>query len=96
LELDPHHEPAHRDLIRLYAWAGDRAAALAQYRDCVRTLSHELGVAPVEETAGLFEAVSDGTLEPPARPRGTGEPAPGSGGSAPAQLPLVGRGADPQ
>jgi DNA-binding SARP family transcriptional activator len=30
LELDPLHEPAHRQLIRLYAAAGDRAAALAQ------------------------------------------------------------------
>src|SRR5215211_5904998 len=27
LELDPLHEPAHRELIRLYAWSGDRAAA---------------------------------------------------------------------
>ena len=24
LELDPLHEPAHRELIRLYAWSGDR------------------------------------------------------------------------
>src|SRR5918994_394232 len=39
LELDPLHEPAHRELIRLYAWSGDRAAALEQYRTCVRTLS---------------------------------------------------------
>ena len=70
LELDPLHEPAHRALIRLYALAGDRAAALAQYRACVRTLSQELGVPPVEETAALFERVSEGTLsrrvpEPP-------------------------------
>ena len=62
LELDSLHEPAHRELIRLYALNGDRAAALAQYRDCVRTLSQELGVAPVEETAALFEQVSEGTL----------------------------------
>ena len=65
LALDPLHEPAHRELIRLYALDGDRAAALAQYRDCVRTLSQELGVGPVEETAALFEQVSEGTLVPP-------------------------------
>ena len=58
LELDPLHEPAHRELIRLYAWSGDRAAALNQYRECVRTLSQELGVAPVEETAALYDQVS--------------------------------------
>ena len=56
LALDPLHEPAHRELIRLYALDGDRAAALAQYRDCVRTLSQELGVGPVDETAGAVRA----------------------------------------
>ena len=66
LALDPLHEPAHRELIRLYALDGDRAAALAQYRDCVRTLSQELGVPPVDETAALFEQVSEGTLVAPA------------------------------
>jgi len=90
LALDPLHEPAHRDVIRLYAWAGDRGAALAQYRDCVRTLSHELGVAPVEETAALFDRVSDGTLDPPA-PRRAAEDKAAAGRQAPAQLPLVGR-----
>jgi DNA-binding SARP family transcriptional activator len=88
--LDPLREPAHRELIRLYALSGDRAAALAQYRDCVRTLSHELGVAPVDETAALFEQVSEGRLvasapTPPHAPATARPPAP------PAELPLVGR-----
>jgi DNA-binding SARP family transcriptional activator len=92
LGLDQLHEPAHRELIRLYALTGDRAAALAQYRDCVRTLSLELGVGPVDETAALFEQVSEGTLVAPA-------PAPpGAAGGLPAraaeELPLVGRAAD--
>ena len=68
LELDPLHEPAHRALIRLYAEQGDRAAALAQYRECVRTLSRELGVPPLEETTRLYEAISEGTLEAHAAP----------------------------
>ena len=68
LELDPLHEPAHRELIRLYAARGDRAAALAQYRECVRTLSRELGVPPLAETTRLYEAISEGTLEAPAAP----------------------------
>ncbi|MET0809769.1 MAG: BTAD domain-containing putative transcriptional regulator, partial [Thermoleophilaceae bacterium] len=35
VEIEPLHEPAHRELIRLYALTGDRGAALAQYRQCV-------------------------------------------------------------
>ncbi|MFL6061383.1 MAG: ATP-binding protein, partial [Marmoricola sp.] len=65
LDLDPLHEPAHRELIRLYAWSGDRAAALEQYRACVRVLSADLGVAPVSETTSLFEQVYDGALAAP-------------------------------
>jgi DNA-binding SARP family transcriptional activator/tetratricopeptide (TPR) repeat protein len=83
LELDPLHEPAHRALIRLYAARGDRAAALAQYRECVRTLSRELGVPPLAETTRLYEAISEGTLESPAAPP---PPAP-----ALPRAPLVGR-----
>jgi DNA-binding SARP family transcriptional activator len=88
LALDPLHEPAHRELIRLYALNGDRAAALTQYRDCVRTLSEELGVAPLDETAVLFEQVSAGSLTRPAPP--PREPAKRATG-APTELPLVGR-----
>ncbi len=88
LALDPLHEPAHRELIRLYALDGDRAAALAQYRDCVRTLSQELGVAPVDETAALFEQVSEGTLVAPA-PVAPVVAAPAV--TRPSELPLVGR-----
>ncbi len=77
LTIDPLHEPAHRELIRLYAWNGDRAAALEQYRTCVRTLSRELGVAPLEETASLYAQVNDGTLAPPQASESA--PGPGSG-----------------
>jgi DNA-binding SARP family transcriptional activator/predicted ATPase len=93
LELEPLHEPAHRELIRLYAWSGDRGAALRQYRDCVRTLSQELGVAPLEETAALFEQVSEGTLAPPSASAARRvDPPPVAGG--PVELPLVGRTAE--
>jgi DNA-binding SARP family transcriptional activator len=92
LELDPLHEPAHRELIRLYAWSGDRGAALEQYRECIRTLSQELGVAPVEETATLYDQVSEGTLAPPAATEAPPAPAtPAKLGEPPAELPLVGR-----
>lgn len=92
LEVDPVHEPAHRELIRLYSWTGDRAGALEQYRRCVRTLSQELGVAPLEETVALYERVDQGTLPPPAPPseRELAAPSHASAG-APPELPLVGR-----
>jgi DNA-binding SARP family transcriptional activator/predicted ATPase len=91
LALDELHEPAHRELIRLYALSGDRAAALGQYRHCVRTLNRELGVAPVDETAALFEQVSEGMLVAPetqstALVRGVA-----LRGRGPSELPLAGR-----
>jgi DNA-binding SARP family transcriptional activator len=89
LEVEPLHEPAHRALIRLYALTGDRGAALRQYRQCVRALSEELGVAPLEETTALFEQVSEGVLAPSPAVAPSAEPRPASG--APRELPLVGR-----
>ena len=62
LALDPLHEPAHRDLMRLYARSGDRAAALRQYREAARLLDQELGIAPVAETRALHDSIEAGTL----------------------------------
>jgi DNA-binding SARP family transcriptional activator len=88
LSLDGLSEPAHRALIRLHALTGERAAALDQYRACVRTLNAELGVAPTEETARLYAAINEGTLSAPDAPpaRALGVP--------PGELPLVGRDAE--
>ena len=59
LALDPLHEPAHRQLMRLYAVAGQRAAALRQYGECERLLLEELDVPPDENlfTSGLIDSV---------------------------------------
>lgn len=62
LVLDPLHEPAHRDVMRLLARSGDRSAALRQYREATRLLDHELGVAPTAETRALHDAIEAGTL----------------------------------
>jgi DNA-binding SARP family transcriptional activator len=68
LALDRLHEPAHRALMRLYAWAGRRGAALRQYRECVQVLEQELGVAPLEETTQLYEAIKANQIpSPPGR-----------------------------
>jgi serine/threonine protein kinase/DNA-binding SARP family transcriptional activator/pimeloyl-ACP methyl ester carboxylesterase len=63
--LDGLHEPAHRMLMRLYAWAGQHAAALRQYQECARILDAELGAAPDDETTALYEAIRTRQLAPP-------------------------------
>lgn len=90
LEIDPLHEPAHRLLMDLLARAGEPAAALQQYRDCVRILDRELGVAPLPETTELYEMIRAGRLPVPAvsRPRATPQEPPIS---ARPVLPLAGR-----
>ena len=89
LSVDHLHEPAHRAIIRLHASMGDRGAALSQYRECVRTLSRELGVDPLAETTRLYEAVLRGSYEVPPR-----EPGPTKASCAPPPPPFVGRAAD--
>jgi DNA-binding SARP family transcriptional activator len=100
LELDQLDEPAHRQLMRLYAWSGSRSAAIRQYRACVRVLDEELGVAPLAETTALYSAIVEDRLGPPPDP-GPQRPAPAAAPgpvpvtaprpAAPAQRPLVGR-----
>ena len=64
--LDPLHEPAQRMLIKLYAWAGQSAAAQRAYLECRRLLEPELGSAPEPETTRLYEAVRAGQVQAPA------------------------------
>ena len=68
LQLDPLHEPAHQAIIRLYGWAGQRSAAMRQYRALVRILDRDLAVRPLPETTRLYEDVRADRLGPaPAR-----------------------------
>jgi DNA-binding SARP family transcriptional activator/tetratricopeptide (TPR) repeat protein len=52
-ELDPGDEQAHVELMRRYAEAGDRHAALRHFERLDRTLRRELGVAPGAEATAL-------------------------------------------
>ena len=85
LALDPWREEAHRQLMLLLARCGQRAAALAQYEMCRRTLAEELGVEPSEETTELYEAIRAGRIDvqppPPVRRHNLAVP----------PTPLVGR-----
>ena len=71
LALDRLSESAHCELMRLYAWSGQRSAALRQYRECARILESQLGVSPQESTTGLYRAIQEGCAPalPPAGPR---------------------------
>jgi len=93
--LDPLHEPAYQELIRLLAWTGQRSAALRQYRALVRALDTELAVRPLPETTQLYDDVRAGRLAPaPGRPApALLAPGPGRADAppGPAGWPLVGR-----
>jgi len=89
LQLDPLHEPAHQVIIKLHGWAGQRSAAMRQYRTLVRVLDRDLAVRPLPETTQLYDDVRAGRLEPPP-PRAGSEPD-HSGPPAPVTWPLVGR-----
>jgi DNA-binding SARP family transcriptional activator len=98
LSLDPLREAAHCQLMQLYAWTGQRNAALRQYQDCVRILDQELGVTPLEETTQLFQAIRDNRLKKPPRQSPPRQPqipgllnTPEIEKSATAMYPLVGR-----
>jgi DNA-binding SARP family transcriptional activator len=62
LQLDPLREEAHRNLMLLLAYSGQRNAALTQYETCCRILADELDVAPMAETTALYEQIKAGEL----------------------------------
>jgi DNA-binding SARP family transcriptional activator len=86
LSHDPLREHVHRDLMRFFAYTGDRPAALRQFATCERLLMRELELEPLEETAAVAEAIRAGTLRAP----GTPAPAQGGPGSLHFALPAPG------
>ena len=57
LALDPIQEQVHRTLMRLYAQAGRRGAALRQYQACVTVLERELRTQPEDATRALYREI---------------------------------------
>ena len=68
ISLEPWHEGAYRQSMRLLARQGRRGEALAQYELCREVLAAELGVEPGAETLALHQQISQGEFS-------TGEPA---------------------
>lgn len=48
-------EKVHRQMMWLHALAGNRNAALTQYRRCCLILQDELGIPPMEETQNMYQ-----------------------------------------
>jgi len=63
LELDPLMEEAHRQMMYLLAYSGQRGAALKQYEICSQILDKELGVQPAEGTRILFHQIQSGDIQ---------------------------------
>ncbi|HUG85961.1 MAG TPA: AAA family ATPase [Euzebya sp.] len=74
--LDPTDEQAHREVMRRHAAAGNRLAAVRQFRRLRDVLRRELGLRPDAATLAVYEAVV-----------AAGEPA----ADVPGAWPLVGR-----
>ncbi len=55
LRQDPLHEATYRQLMRLQALCGDRAAALRTYYSCASLLERDLLTAPSEATRQVYE-----------------------------------------
>ena len=63
IELDPLHELAHRQLMRMLYAQGQRSAALSQFQTCEQIMREELGVEPEAETVLLRQEIQAGTLD---------------------------------
>lgn len=61
LSLDTLHEPAHRQLMRLYNANGQRSEAMRQYQQCLDILNIELLTPPEAETTLLYDAIRNET-----------------------------------
>jgi DNA-binding SARP family transcriptional activator len=62
--LDPLHEEAHREVMRLCYLLGRPNEALQQYERCASILATELGAAPDAETVALRDEIASGRQSP--------------------------------
>jgi DNA-binding SARP family transcriptional activator len=58
LQQEPLREEIHREMMRLYAQAGQRALAIQQYEICRSVLKAELDITPMPETERLFQNIT--------------------------------------
>ncbi|MCB0084928.1 MAG: AAA family ATPase, partial [Caldilineaceae bacterium] len=91
VQLDPTNEIGYGHLMRMLAYTGQRAAALAQFDACRQSLRSELGMEPDEALQLLATQIRNGAISAPTV-HGTDAPTPRH--NLPAEVtPLLGRGA---
>jgi len=59
VQLEPWHEDARRQVMRLLAASGQRNVALAQFETCRQVLRAELGVEPAQASVDLYHAIRE-------------------------------------
>ena len=62
LSLDRLNEPAHYQLMQLYAYSGQHTAALRQYEECVEVLGSQSGLPPGESTTQFYEVIKENRI----------------------------------
>lgn len=96
LRIEPTHEEAYRELMRLYVQVGQRHQALHLYQQVCQTLQRELEVEPSAETRALYRAIVEDRWQP--SPKLAGPPTlvktPARYPEIPKRQPLVGREAE--
>ena len=68
LQNAPWNEEAHRKVMRLLVWTGQREAALMQFELCRKALAEELGIEPSRKTRDLHRQIQLRELEIPPTP----------------------------
>jgi DNA-binding SARP family transcriptional activator/predicted ATPase len=91
LTLEPWQEEAHRQMMWLLAYSGQRSAALAQYETCRRLLAEELGVEPAPAMVELYEQIKAGIAEQGSKKPDTPLPSTPPHNLPPQLTPLIGR-----
>jgi len=84
-------EKVHRQMMWLYALAGNREAALSQYRRCCQVLLEEYGVTPMAETHRIFEALQANQFDPHHWGGMSGSGSPAGGNETLALQPIIQR-----
>jgi len=64
LGSDNTRERVHQQMMRLHALAGQRSAAITQYKQCLQILRDELNVDPMKETTQLYEEILENRFQP--------------------------------
>jgi predicted ATPase/DNA-binding SARP family transcriptional activator len=64
IQIDPYHEPAHRQIMQALVRSGQRSQAVLHFNRLKQLLEDDLGILPTTETLALFETIRQGNNLP--------------------------------